>query len=245
MCVLKSVGTSKSLFQLNWLLAVGVVLLAGGVYRYQASRLELVVRNTISLPVPLRFLAFKVEDWVGRDVPIPEHIQRVAGNDDFINRLYVNRLNGQWANVYVAYCGRPRTMLGHRPEVCYVASGWIHENSERSYFFTLSGRQIPCLIHRFHKPSPRSEEIVVLNFYVVNGRLTCDEGVFSGVSWRTPNVDGDAARYVAQVQISSALENSVLRAARDIAEPILAFFSDGGGKVEASQYFNAGSKVLK
>jgi hypothetical protein len=66
----------------------------------------------------------------------------------------------------------------------------------------------------------------VLNYYVVNGKVTTDEAVFSGLSWRTPNIEGDAARYVAQVQISSALESSVLAAASEIADYIFELLPD-------------------
>ena len=92
------------------------------------------------------------------------------------------------------------------------------------------------MIHHFHRPAPDHEEMVVLNFYIVNGRLTSDERVFSGVGFRTPNIDGDPARYVAQVQISSALENSVRTAAHDMAELMLEFLPDQDGQVRAVEY---------
>ena len=94
-----------------------------------------------------------------------------------------------------------------------------------------SGRAIPCLIHYFHMPTPSYEERVVLNFYIVNGQLTNDESGFSGIGWRTPNITGNAARYVAQVQISSVLENSIREAAKDMTELVLDFFPDENGKV--------------
>ena len=97
--------------------------------------------------------------------------------------------------------------------------------------YSLSGRPIPCLIHRFHKPAPQSDEIVVLNFYIINGELTCNESGFSGVGWRTPNIKGNLARYVAQVQVSSTLENSVRTAAKDMTDLILEFFPDPNGEV--------------
>ena len=222
--------------ELAW--AVIALLLAGAVYRVAASRLGLIEKTPIALPVPLKTIPEKICNWTGQDVPLSEGIQRVAGNDDFLNRLYVNRSGDKWANVYVAYSARPRTMLGHRPQVCYVGGGWIHDSTDTSEVISLSGKTIPCLVHRFHKPAPQNAEIVVLNFYILNGQLTCDEGGFSGVGWRTPNISGDAARYVAQVQISSILENSVRAAARDIADLILEYFPDESGKVKATDYIN-------
>lgn len=215
------------------LLAFLLLTGAGIAYRALASRL---IGNSVTLPVSLDAYPRQIEQWVGEDVPIPPNIQQVAGNDAFVNRLYRNRVSNEWVNVYVAYSARPRTMLGHRPRICYVAGGWIHDGTMTSRFVSRKGKELSCLIHRFHRPAPGYEETVVLNFYIVNGRLTCDDRVFSGVGWRTPNVEGDPARYVTQVQISSTLENSVRAAARDIAELIFDFFPDENGQVRALEY---------
>ena len=80
-------------------------------------------------------------------------------------------------------------------------------------------------------PAPRNDQVVVLNYYILNGRITADDSGFSGVGVRTPNIAGNPARYVAQVQISSIMENSVLSAAKDMTERILGFFPDENGKV--------------
>ncbi|UCE98811.1 MAG: EpsI family protein [Planctomycetota bacterium] len=228
-----------------WVLAVILLILSGVGYRILASRLKLVVEIPIKLSIPLSAFPTKVGDWTGKDVPIPQNIQRVAGNDDFLNRLYINKTNTGWANVYIAYTARPRTMLGHRPEVCYIGGGWVQDSAKRTEFISSFGRQIPCKIFRFHTPGLEHEERVVLNYYIVNGQLTSDESVFSGVGWRTPNIAGDPARYVAQVQISSVLENSVRTAATDMTDLILDYFPNQSGKVKAAEFHDAESTVLK
>ena len=217
-------------------LSLVLLILSGIAYRVSASRLKLVVETPIELPVPLSAFPVQIGDWVGKDVPISENIQRVTGNDDFLNRLYVNKSANQWANIYIAYSARPRTMLGHRPQVCYVGGGWIHDSTEQSEVISNSGRAIPCLVHRFRMPAPSYEERVVLNFYIVNGQLTNDESGFSGVGWRTPSITGNTARYVAQVQISSVLENSIRAVAKDITELVLCYFPDQNGKVRAAEF---------
>ncbi|MFC1739225.1 exosortase-associated EpsI family protein, partial [Planctomycetota bacterium] len=113
-------------------LSLVLLILSGIVYRVLASRLKLIVETPIELPVPLSAFPAQIDPWVGKEVPIPLNIQRVAGNDDFLNRLYINKLNNEWINVYIAYSARPRTMLGHRPQVCYVGGGWIHDSTEIS-----------------------------------------------------------------------------------------------------------------
>lgn len=232
----KLAGLGKISTSLVWVLAVILVVLSGVAYRVLASRLKLVVETPVSLPIPLNAFPAKIGDWTGKDVPIPPNIQRVAGNDDFLNRLYINESNNEWVNVYVAYTARPRTMMGHRPQVCYVGGGWVHDGTERSEVVSNMGTRIPCLVHRFHRPAPETGETVVLNFYVVNGQITHDESVFTGLGWRTPNIGGDPARYVAQVQISSFLENSARQAAKDMTEIILNCLPDPNGNVAAAQY---------
>lgn len=220
---------------LVWLLAIALLISTGITYRVMASHLKLVTHTPIKLPVPLSDFPAQLDNWAGKDVPIRQTIQQVAGNDDFLNRLYTNKLNNQWVNFYVAYTARPRTMLGHRPQVCYVAGGWIHDGTYTSQVISNSGRKVPCLVHRFHTPGPEREDTVVLNFYIVNGQLTSDESVFSGVGWRTPNISGNPARYVAQVQISSVLENSTRKAAQDMTDLLLDFLPDENGNVKAAK----------
>jgi hypothetical protein len=225
----------KAVYRLSWPLAVIALLLTGAGYRTAASYLKIAANSTMVLPVGLSTFPVKIGDWVGENIPIPANIQRVAQNDDFLNRLYVNQTTNQWVNVYVAYSGQPRTMLGHCPEVCYAAGGWIHENSSKAQLLSSAGRTIPCLIHHFRKPAPQNDNIVVLNFYVLNGQLSSNEGGFSSLGWRSPNIGGTAARYVAQVQISAVLENSVRTATADMTDLILDFLPDSNGIVAAAK----------
>lgn len=219
--------------KLAYFAALVLLVLAGAGYRMLAGRIQAAAQDPVDLPVPLNQIPENIGNWEGRDVPIPVNIQEVAGNDDFLNRLYENDVTGDWANVYIAYTARPSTMLGHRPQVCYPSAGWVHSGTEDSAVTSVTGTKIPCLIHRFHRPKPESRQIVVLNFYIVNGRLTTDESVFSGVGWRTPNIEGDPARYAAQVQISSILENSARKAAEDMTHLFLNYLPDPNGVVEA------------
>ena len=209
-----------------WPLVVVLLLGSGITYRIMAGYLQGDALSPIALPVPLNEFPLEVGQWSGSEVPIPVNIQKIAKNDDFLSRLYINQTTNQWVNIYVAYTARPGTMLGHRPQVCYPANGWIHDSTDHIKVVSKQGSEIPCLLHRFHRPAPNYEEMLVLNFYIVNGLLTDDESVFSGVGWRTPNIAGDPARYVAQVQVSSVLENSARSGAKDFTDLILEYFPD-------------------
>jgi hypothetical protein len=207
-----------------FLVLIAILAAGGAIYRNTARHLGFIVQQPVKLDVPLSALSYELEDWNGEDVLLSESIQKAAKNDDYLNRTYKNKKTNEHVNVYVAFTARPRTMLGHKPTVCYPANGWVIDNIEKTNIISRSGLSIPCLLHRFHRSEPEAGDIVVLNFYIVNGELTNDESIFSGISWRTPNIHGDPARYVAQVQISSVSENSVRANARDIADVLISFF---------------------
>jgi hypothetical protein len=229
--------------------AVILLILSGITYRVLASRLKYTAETPIILPVPLSNFPIQVSSWVGSDLSIlsttKEYMKKNFA-DDFLSRRYVNAKTKDWVDVYIVYCSsQPGGMLGHQPQVCYPAHGWIHDSTEPSQFTSRIGQQIPCLIHQFHKPTPTYDQTVILNFYILNGQITINERDFSGLLGRRSNIAGNPARYVAQVQISSILENSVRTSAKDMVDLVLDFLPDENGKVRATKYTNTVSSVLK
>ena len=221
-----------------WAIAVFLLISSGVTYRVLAS---MIVDTAISLPVPLSEFPMVIEDWRGTELTIPtitrEYMEENFA-DDFLSRRYINQKSKDWVDVYVVYCAsRPGGMLGHRPEVCYPGNGWVHDSTDESQFITQQGQEIACLIHRFHKPAPAYDEIVVLNFYVVNGLLSIDQKGFSSVFGRRFNLARNSARYVAQIQISSIMENSTRIAAAEMTERILDFLPDENGNVTAFEMY--------
>lgn len=225
---------------LIWSLAILLLVLSGITYRLLASHLHLLSVNPVSLPVPLSNFPKQIGNWKGKDLPLPnttkEYMEKHFA-DDFLSRRYINNETQAWADVYIVYCSsQPGGILGHQPRICYPAHGWIHDGSETSKFFSRAGREITCLLHGFHRTAPAYNQTVILNFYVLNGKLTVDEDDFSGPLGRRPNISGDPARYVAQIQISSVIENSVRTMAKDITDLVLDFLPDRDGKVRAGEY---------
>jgi len=84
-----------------------------------------------------------------------------------------------------------------------------------------------------------------LNFYILNGQITANENDFSGLLGRRPNIAGDPARYVAQVQISSVLESSIRTMAEDVTDLVLDRLPDENGKVRAVEYSYVADNVVK
>jgi len=223
-----------------WLSAVIAVLLlvtAGIAYRAVAARVQGDAVPQVRLPIPLEDFPRRVDHWVGEDQEIPEVTQiyiRRNFADDYISRRYTNVARGIAADIYVVYCAsKPGGILGHKPSVCFPANGWIDNGATSTQIVTRAGRSIPCLVHQFRKPAPAYQQVVVLSFYVLNGQITLTERDFSGIMGRRPNLLGDPARYVAQVQVSSILEHSARTAIAEMADLILAFLPDPDGYVRA------------
>ena len=222
-----------------WVLAVITIIVSGVGYRVLADRFE-PINAPIKLPVPLSAFPIQVGDWVGSELPIPATTREYMEDnfaDDFFSRRYVNSAEGVWVDVYIVYCSsRPSGILGHRPNVCYPAYGWQHQSTERSRFVSKAGRQIDCLVQRFQKNALVLDEVVVMSFYIRNGRITADEDDFSGLFGRKPNIDRNPNRYVAQVQISSVLESSAMKAAQEMTDLMLDFLPNEKSKVGTAEY---------
>lgn len=214
--------------KIQWLaLAVTAILVLLGsrtIYRFWAAHLYAQSSREILPAIPLRTFPYSIGPWDGVDVPISETVLKVAANDDYLSRSYTDPVRHLQSTLYVAYTAEPRRMLGHRPRVCYVGSGWVHDNTQEQILQVSGGRKIPCLVHRFHKTGLAYQEIVVWNYYVVNGDITSDYTQFTGLRWRRPKMNDGRVDYVAQVQISSASEVAAEKLMQDLTEAILRHF---------------------
>ncbi len=199
------------------------LLAAGYIYRKAAVRLDALVKEPLMPATPLSFLPYQIGQWKGTDQPLTETVLKVAGNDDYLNRTYHLSNSDYYVNLYVAFTGQPRNMMGHRPEVCYTGAGWILEQTEQTDIPLASGQSLPVQIHYFRKPSPDLQYLIVLNYYIVNGKTTCDYRDFSGISWRLPTFSRKQVRYVAQIQASCVTSTGLLLFVPEAAPLILPF----------------------
>jgi hypothetical protein len=220
------------------LLAVVLLIGAGKAYRAASSGLQAIKNNPIALDVPLSRIPMQIEGWTGRDVPVEattEEYMLTNFADEYINRRYVNA-DGTPVELYVVYCSSyPSGLLGHQPDVCYVSAGYVHDLTTATEIATRSGTKVPCLMHQFHKSSPFYTQVSVLSFYVLNGEITVRERDFSGLFDRFPNISGNRARYVAQVQISSGFDRATQLAAADLVDTILTFLPDQHDRAASAQ----------
>lgn len=165
------------------------------------------VRAALDVPIqldpPLQSLAQTIGPWRGKEIPVSEGIRRIAGNDDFVSRTYRHSETGQEVSLYVGYTARPRTMLRHRPSVCFPSAGWTPTDHAVRSITLPDDRVVPIRVQEFFKGGLGNRRVAVLNYYVLAGVPTIDENSFWSLGWRTPNLARDAKRYVAQVQITT------------------------------------------
>lgn len=209
-----------------WAAVLCAVALVGSglVYRHYAEKWNRLLAVPVKLPRPLAEFPMQVGDWQGQDVEMSEATKKIAGNDDYISRQYVNSQTGQAVYLYVAFSGRPRNMRGHRPQVCYKGAGWNNTESVPVTVELADGRQMEAMMHRFNRVVPSKQAVAVLNYYIVNGEIELYQDTFSRLSWRMPNLRGDLAHYVAQVQISGEQDSTIRGAAKDLCGPLFGFF---------------------
>lgn len=209
------------------LLAAALLLLGGGAtYRLVAERVGAELAAPLRLDPPLSTLPPDIGLWQGEEVPVREGVLRIAGNDDYVSRNYRNVRTGEIVHLYIGYTARPRTMLRHRPGVCYPSAGWTPVSVQDDVLILAApssgnpsaASRLPVRLHSFLKPGVTEQRVVVLNYYVLNGNPTTDEDSFWGLSWRDPNRRRNPLRYVAQVQLAASVRTTPEAAARTLRQ---------------------------
>ncbi len=189
------------------LICLGLLVAEGAANRWLNQMVDGPDSRAVKLEKPLSTLPLRIGTWKGEDIPLTQRVIEVAGCDDYVNRRYTDEATGRSVILYLAYAARPARMIGHRPQVCYPAQGW-QSAGERVDHVTLSGNKtLECRIHHFKKSNPERQAVVVLNYYILQGRYTTDWTDFWGVKWRMPNLMKDTSFYVLQAQISGGISD--------------------------------------
>lgn len=180
---------------------VGVILLvASGVgYRALASRYAGVGRAT---PIPkgtLERLPLEWGQWNGKDVPLDEAIIKGTRTDDHLNRHYIRRDGRAAVSVFIGYGVNVRDLMPHRPEVCYGGAGWTLVETRAVELPMSDGATLPFQLHRFKRGVLESRQVVVANYYIVNGEYCGDVSLLRSKAGRF-RTDG---AYAAQVQVAA------------------------------------------
>jgi EpsI family protein len=174
-----------------------VIIVFSAAYSVLAARLEAPMNKTLLTSAALERLPLEIGGWRGRESPLDEAIVRATDTDAHINRIYSRRNDTEHISLYIAYGGRARDLMPHRPEVCYTGAGWTPID-KRSMELPLSDEmELPCNIFQFSRGTLNTKKTVVLDYYIVDGQYYRDVSRLRFKAWR----GSGTVRYVAQVQI--------------------------------------------
>lgn len=180
-------------------LAALLVIGSGVGYRALAARYAHLGE---SIPIPPETLAGIPEhlgEWEGREIPMDEYVVKATDTDAHVNRVYTDNRSAQMVSLYVAYGLRLRDLAPHRPEVCYPGAGWTLSEEQIIELAIAGGTSLPCRILHFQKPGLKSDQIVVLNYYIVDGQHCADVSLLRSQAWK---LSGER-HYSAQIQVTA------------------------------------------
>ncbi len=186
-----------------WVLLI-VLVVSGLGHRYLLGQINLAMDRVITPVEPMASIPLSLGPWEGRDLPLEERIQRISGDDDFVNRIYTHRETGEVVSLYIGYIGKPRSWLGHRPDVCYRAFGF-EERGQRPMQVTLeNGRFVPAILYEFAQPRAGARRQVVMGTYLRNGRFLRAGDNLEQMTSRRPNLFSQQVTYLARIQVGIA-----------------------------------------
>ena|GEM_PF-417691 len=207
-----------------------LTFLFGKTYYALAAQVSGPVDKTPIDPAALEQLPRQIGDWTGQDIPVDEAIRDRTGADAIINRRYVRPYSPESVGLYVASGVSARALVGHRPEVCFIASGWTLMDRHRMELPLADGTELPCSVFQFSRGMLDTERTTVLHYYIVDGEYCGDVSLLRKKVWRGSRM----VDYATQVQIVVSTEiltteltmKLVSGFAVDSASSILRLFED-------------------
>ena len=187
-------------------IAASLLMLVGGLAYYAiAARLPVPKVAAPIAPDALERIPLQIANWSGEDIPIDEDIIIRTGTDAHINRRY-SRGNGLESVLLYATSGADiGALIGHRPEVCYVGSGWAPVDCRSVELPLTDGTELPCSIFEFSRGGLRVQRVVVLNYFIADGQHCGNASATrSRAGYRLAEV-----RYITQVQIVASVKLNV------------------------------------
>ena len=177
--------------------AAFMMLVFGAAHRTLTARLASPAGVSPMSPDALEKLPLQIGDWAGQEAPLDEAIIEATDTDAHISRRYsrYNTMEQVW--LYIAAGKRARDLMPHRPEVCYTGAGWTRINSNSMELILDDGIALPCSVFQFSKGTLNTKNVIVLDYYIVDGQFCRDISLLRSKIWRGSGTVG----YVAQVQI--------------------------------------------
>lgn len=186
--------------------AAFVIIVSSTAYHVLAARLEGPISTTLLSTAELKRLPLEIGDWVGKEAPLDEEIVRATDTDAYLNRIYSRHNASEYVSLYIAYGGRARDLMPHRPEVCYTGAGWTLMDRSTMQLPLSGGMELPCNILQFSRGTLNKTKAIVLNYYIVDGQYCRDVSLLRSKAWR----GSGTVRYVAQVQIVASTTSKIV-----------------------------------
>jgi EpsI family protein len=169
----------------------------GAAHRSLTARLMNSAGISPMSPDALDKLPLQIGDWTGQEEPLDEDIIEATDTDAHISRRYSRYNTSEQVWLYIAAGIRARDLMPHRPEVCYTGAGWTRVSSDARELLLEDGKELPCSVFQFSKGALNTKNVIILDYYVVDGQLCRDISLMRSKIWR----GSGTIRYVAQVQI--------------------------------------------
>mgnify|MGYP001319134953 FL=1 len=196
--------------------AGGLMLLFGLGYRAVEAKMAAPVNTTPVSQDSLDRLPLEIGGWTGRDTPVDANIIEATDTDAHVSRQYVSNTGFGAVSLWIASGVRARDLMPHRPEVCYVGSGYTLVKREAPDLPLDDGGVLPCNAMQFSRGVLNSNRVFVLYYYLVDGQYCRDVS-----EWRYKLL-WTRIGYIAQVQVvvgiaETAPAEAAMRSAGDFA----------------------------
>lgn len=177
----------------------------GVAYRVLTAKLEGPVATKVLSSTELQRLPLQIGDWIGKEIPLDEAIVLAADTDAHLSRRYSRPCDSESLWLYIASGVRARDLMPHRPEVCYTGQGWALTDKQFVELPFSNGTKLPCNCFRFTRGALNTSNVVVLDYYIVDGQYCHDVSLLRSKAWR----GSGTIEYVAQIQIVASITAGV------------------------------------
>jgi EpsI family protein len=178
-----------------------LMLVSGSGYRVLAARLAAPVNTIPIAPADMDRFPSQIGDWTGQEVPLDKAVVRATDTDAHLSRAYSRRDSPGSVYLYIACGVKARDLMPHRPEVCYTGNGWTLGDRRFIEVSLSDGSKLPCNLLQFSKGALHTEEVMILDYYIVDGQYCPDVSLLRSKAWR----GSGTVQYVAQVEVIIAV----------------------------------------
>ena len=150
------------------ILSLVLLAQAGVFYGFQRN-------ENVPVRRPLSEFSLEGTDWrTVQDVQLDQETLDVLKADDILSRIYQNKIDGQAANLFVAYFETQRTgKAPHSPKNCLPGAGWVQEQSG-TVELQVAGEPAPIRMNRYIVARGQNQS-VVLYWYQARNRTIASE----------------------------------------------------------------------